>query len=178
MIPDHGILVIDSDETIRSLLDEFFGAQGRRVYPVENTTEAVRVIATHNTPVALIDIGLGSSCPPDQIKRLREADPDLKIILLSGSPTVDSVIDALRMKVFDFVVKPFCLKDLKDIVNRALTSSRGGICTGVMRRRIDMLEAMLQQHGLTPPDDTVSESAVSAESDRTVTNVESASEIE
>jgi len=160
---DGGILVIDSDDTIRDLLTEFFGAQGNRVYPVGDLTEAIRVIDTVRAPVALIDIGLGSSDVLDEIERLRQADPDLKIILLSGSPTVDSVIDALRMNVFDFVVKPFCLKDLKGIVNRALTENRGRTTLGIMRRRIDMLEKMLHNHGLTPPDDAASKSAAATE---------------
>ncbi len=172
MRTDDGILVIDSDETIRDLLGEFFGAQGNRVYPVENTTEALRIIDTFPTPVALIDIGLGSACPPDQIDRLRQADPDLKIILLSGNPTVESVIDALRMRVFDFVVKPFCLKDLKGIVNRALTESHGRTTARIMRRRIDMLEEMLHRHGLTPPEGSVSGTGAISEGDRSVVAAE------
>jgi DNA-binding response OmpR family regulator len=97
----------------------------------------------------------------------------LKIILLSGSPTVESVIDALRMRVFDFVVKPFYLKDLKEIVDRALTGTRERTTTGIMRRRIDMLETMLQRHGLTPPDGGAPETGLVSEKERSVVAAES-----
>ena len=152
---NNGILVIDSDDTIRDLLGEFFGSQGARVYLCENINDALPILAEHRPPVALIDIGPGYSCAPDDIERLRLADPDLKIILLSGNPSVQSVIDALRMRVFDFIVKPFCLKDLREIVDRAMMWDARQAIEDVRRRRIVMLEEFLREHGLTPPNDSV-----------------------
>ncbi len=178
MTSGDGILIIDPDETIRDLLGEFFGAQGNRVYAAENTAEALQIIDTCPIPVALIDIGLGNSCPPEQIDRLRQANPDLKFILLSGSPTVESVIDALRMKVFDFVVKPFYLKDLRSIVSRAMAESRRRPPAGVMQRRIDRLEEILHRHGLTPPNDDSSESVAQERKDKPTGITQNASVIE
>jgi DNA-binding NtrC family response regulator len=140
MIPTGGILVIDSDETIRDLLAEFFGSPETPVFSAENIADALHIIKSTPTPVALIDVGPGSACPYDDIRQLRGADPDLRIILLSGNPTVESVIDALRMRVFDFVVKPFCLKDLRSTVDRALIEAAGQANTDVPRNRIESLE--------------------------------------
>ena len=154
MIRRCGIAVIDSEPSIRDLLDEYLRNLGYRVYPVNDVTEAVPIISSQTIPIALVDLGF---CPVDQgiIATLRRAKPDLRIILMTGRPTLDGTLDAFRGGIFDLVIKPFHLDDLKDIISRAVTQVRKEQHVLMLQRRIKALERALQRAGLElPPDET------------------------
>lgn len=145
------IIVIDPEEFIRDLLGEYFGRLGYQVFPVADIPTALGLITSRAIPVALVDLGISPGRGMASIGQLVQVRPDLQVVVLTGCPTLDSVIGAFRSGVFDLVIKPFRLEDLRGIVERAMTRAHEQAVKADLRRRVEDLEDILRRHGLTPP---------------------------
>ncbi|MCK5127730.1 MAG: response regulator [candidate division Zixibacteria bacterium] len=113
------ILVFDEDSAILSLLEEYFENLDYETQVAHSAEGALEILRTQSISVAVIGIRTNQTQDMDVIKRLVKIDPDLKIILISGYPTIDSTICAMRYGVFDFIIKPFRLEQLEQIVKSA-----------------------------------------------------------
>jgi len=148
---DDSIIVIDPEEFIRDLLGEYFGKLGYQVFPVADIPTALGLITSRAIPVALVDFGISSGRGLASIEQLIQVHPDLQVVVLTGCPTLDSVIGAFRVGVFDLVIKPFRLEDLRRIVEKAMARACAQAVKADLRRRVGELEDIIRRHGLTPP---------------------------
>ncbi len=152
MARSKNIVVIDPEEFIRQLLGEYFEELGYEVKAVARVSDGLEIISAGNVEVALIDTGSASDRNYlDAVDRLRVARPGLKVVLITGYPTLDGVINALRHGVYDIVVKPFRLEDLKETVDRACQPSVESDVENQLRGRIRLLEELLQKNGIKIP---------------------------
>jgi DNA-binding NtrC family response regulator len=148
----HNIIVVDPEDTIRALLDEYFSSQGYRVFGVATLSDGCRLVADDKSRIILLDSGLSPKDTVDSIDRLNRIRSDLRIIVITGYPTLDGVIEALRHGVFDVVIKPFRLADLNETVKRAMLSSEQDQVDDTLRDRISTLEKLLVENGISLPD--------------------------
>lgn len=112
------ILVVEDEEDIREMLSELL-SRDHEVEAVPGGREALERFAPEQFDVALIDLGM-PEMPGDQVARkMRQVDPLIAIVLITGWPLRES--DS-RVAAFDFwVKKPFgSLRDVEDAVSRAL----------------------------------------------------------
>jgi DNA-binding NtrC family response regulator len=162
----HSIIVIDPEESIRNLLGDYFGGLGYQVRPAGSLNAGLDLILAGRGGVVLIDAGPSTEEAMEKIDRLRQANPDLRIIMITGFPTLDGVIEALRHGIFDVVVKPFRLGDLKETVQRALAPSDEFRTASELRKRVVFLENLLKENGISSAEARkVSSEPVNGESD-------------
>lgn len=112
------ILVIDDEAPIRNLLCDML--TGR--FPcttASSAEEALLLLEQNSYAVVLSDIDLGGMSGIDIIPRIREADGDTVVVMISGNASIDSAIAAMRFGAFDYVKKPFELDHLEMAVQRA-----------------------------------------------------------
>lgn len=116
--------VIDDDNGIRSLLCEFFQAQGFSVSTFSRLQEVRLVLA--NTPadklavdLILSDINMPGESGLQFLETMIDSIP-CPMILMTAFGSIESAIDAMRKGAFDYVIKPFKLAELKVVVERAL----------------------------------------------------------
>jgi DNA-binding NtrC family response regulator len=151
-LPDK-IVIIDSEHFICELLGEFFGELGYRVYLAETLSEGLDAVSANNISVAIMDIGRGTGNDMEAVDRLKRIQPGIRVILISGYPTLGTALTALRHDAFDFVVKPFNLEELKGIVTRAFAFSPNR-AVEKLQNRIEVLENLLSDHDITPPQES------------------------
>lgn len=147
------ILIVNSEEYVQDMLREYFTDLGYHVLVAGGTGAALDILTSVTSPVVLVDLEQPDIDGLATVARLRRSRPDLRVIAMSGTPTLQSTISALRQGVFDYVVKPFRLEDLKDIVKRAVSSVGDDSRTLKLQRRIAELECYIRAHGLQPPPD-------------------------
>ena len=82
----------------------------------------------------------------ETLKKIKEIDPDTLFIIMTGYPTLESCIEALRCGAYDYVLKPFKLNELKDSVKKALHEYKLKIEIGKLKDRIKTLEEELRKH--------------------------------
>ena len=121
-MPDGTILIADDDSAIRTVLNQ---ALGRAGYDVRTTGTAAglwRWVAAGDGNLVITDVILPDENGFDLIPRIKRLRPDLPIVVMSAQNTILTAITAAERGAFDYLPKPFDLKELTAVVQRALAS--------------------------------------------------------
>ncbi|NTV48185.1 MAG: sigma-54-dependent Fis family transcriptional regulator [Geobacteraceae bacterium] len=114
------ILIIDDESFIRETVSRILSEEGYQVCQASNTVEASEQVASGEVDLALLDLNLGPENGIDVLKILKELDPELLVIIITGFGSVESAVDALKMGAFHYMKKPFKADALRVIVKLAL----------------------------------------------------------
>jgi two-component system, NtrC family, nitrogen regulation response regulator GlnG len=121
-MPDGVILIADDDSAIRTVLNQ---ALGRAGYDVRTTGTAAglwRWVAAGEGNLVITDVVLPDENGFELIPRIKRIRPDLPVVVMSAQNTILTAIAAAERGAFDYLPKPFDLKELTAIVARALSS--------------------------------------------------------
>ncbi len=113
---NHSILVVDDELLIRDLLYDFFHGQGWDITVAENGEKALEVLRSRKIDLVLSDIKMPQMDGLALTDQMREVYPDIPVILMTGFPSVESAVAALRQKVADYITKPFNINQLYKVV--------------------------------------------------------------
>lgn len=116
MTEGHSILVVDDELLIRDLLYDFFHGQGWEIALAENGEKALRIIESKKVDLVLTDLKMPDMDGMTLTKQLRESHPEIPVVVMTGYPSVDTAVEALRNKVADYIVKPFNINRLYKLV--------------------------------------------------------------
>jgi DNA-binding NtrC family response regulator len=114
------ILVVDDELLIRDLLYDFFTGQGWSISVAENGERALEILNNKHIDLVLTDIKMPEMDGLALTEELRRLRPELPVVLMTGFPSVDSAVTALRQRVVDYVVKPFNINQLYKTLDSAL----------------------------------------------------------
>lgn len=114
------ILIIDDEAFIRENVSRILSEDGYQVCQAANAREATEQVASGEIDLALLDLNLGSENGIDVLKILKELDPELLVIIITGFGSVESAVNALKMGAFHYMKKPFKADALRVIVKLAL----------------------------------------------------------
>ena len=123
------ILVADDDRSIRTVLSQALGRLGHEVRTTGTATTLWRWIADGEGDLVITDVIMPDESGLDLIPRIRKLRPELRIIVMSAQNTLLTAVQATERGAFEYLPKPFDLKELVEIVRRALTSPRAAAGT-------------------------------------------------
>jgi DNA-binding NtrC family response regulator len=110
------VLVVDDELLIRDLLYDFFSSQGWSISVAESGVKALEILRGKDIDVVLADIKMPEMDGLELTAELRREYPKIPVVLMTGYPSVDTAISALRSRVIDYVVKPFNINQLFKLV--------------------------------------------------------------
>jgi DNA-binding NtrC family response regulator len=148
MSPER-ILVVDDELFVRELLFEFLSKEDYKVVVADCGEKAVELTRSKPAEVALIDLKMPGMNGIETLKKIKEVHPNTSSIIMTGYPTLESSIEALRCGASDYVIKPFKLSELKNSVEKALREHKLKTEIGGLKNRIKTLEEELKKY-LTP----------------------------
>lgn len=119
------ILVVDDEETIRTVIVEALMAQGYHVQAAATSEQALRVCEASPCDVVLLDLKIpGAMDGLALLATIRERWSRTIVIMLTGYGSLDSAIAALRAGAFDYLTKPVNLAHIIESVERGLEKQR------------------------------------------------------
>jgi DNA-binding NtrC family response regulator len=113
------ILIVDDDEMIRDALYELFESE-HRCHVAETANKAIAWLETETYDVVLTDISMPGLSGLELLAHLRELHPDTSVIIISGIDDQEHAQGLLKLGAFDYLLKPFHLKDVEASVSRAI----------------------------------------------------------
>jgi CheY-like chemotaxis protein len=114
------ILVIEDDDMSREGVAEILADEGYEVMAASNGVEGLALLSTYHPDVVLTDLHMPQLDGWGVIERLKQTYPLLPVIIFTSDIEIDTMREAQRLGVQDFVNKPFNLDDLIKRVKRVL----------------------------------------------------------
>ncbi len=120
MVSDKkSILVVDDEYGVRESFNLVL-SDDYEVFLAESGKEAIEIFTKNTIDLILLDIMLPQVSGLDLLKHFKDLDPDVEIIMVSAVKDVETAVKAMKYGAYDYVVKPFIVDDIKNIIARAI----------------------------------------------------------
>jgi DNA-binding NtrC family response regulator len=142
------VLVVDDEERVRHTLSSALD-HSYHVYQAGTGTEAVDMVLHNSMDVVLLDILLPDTDGVSLLGRLRRTDPRLEVVMITAVNKVSTAVQAMKSGAHDYLVKPFLLSDVRNVIHSALDHSRarrGPVPAGPGPDREGCFENMISSH--------------------------------
>ncbi len=113
------LLIVDDDPGILVTLSKFTESLGYEVFPFEDPKEALKKVEEIRPHIAILDLRMPEISGLDFLSEIKERVPDVYVIIITAFGAIDSVIEALRRKADDFLLKPFKMQDMETAFARS-----------------------------------------------------------
>ncbi len=112
------VLIVDDEAIIRDLCSK--ALKGYRIYQAGDGDEALKIFQKEEIDVILTDVMMPKMGGIELLKRLKEIEPTVVVIIMTGFAEKDIILNALKADADDFISKPLNLLQLKTAVDKAL----------------------------------------------------------
>ena len=119
------ILLVDDEPNIRQALEEYLTViDQHKVTTASTGQEALEIFSSDRFDCAFLDLKMPGMDGTELLTRLRQKDPYLPVVIMTGYPSLDAAIDTMRQGASDFLVKPFNLNQVKLTLERVVAQHR------------------------------------------------------
>jgi len=110
------LLVVDDEIDIREFLANFFKKRKLSTYTASNGEEALRLLTKERPEIMLLDIKMPRMDGLEVLKRAKELDKNIKIIMITGREDKESEEKASRLGVVNYIHKPLEIDEFEKVV--------------------------------------------------------------
>ncbi len=119
------ILLVEDDNDLRNMLYAFLEDHGYSIDAAEGVNAALKLMESNDYDIMLLDKNMDGidgnrEGGLDLLRHVRSQSMSSEVIMMTGDPTVETAIEALRLGAFDYIPKPFSLEYLRLKVSRLL----------------------------------------------------------
>lgn len=115
-----GVLIVEDEPEIREALGDALKGGPIVVHQVGSLNDARELISKEPIDLVLMDVSLPDGDGLDLTAEITGMDPDIESIVMTGRPSLERAVEAIRVGASDFLAKPLDLNELNKIVNHAL----------------------------------------------------------
>jgi DNA-binding NtrC family response regulator len=115
------LLIVDDELSVRDSLSKWFREEGYDTGTAEGANEALTRLAEQRWDLALVDIKMRGTDGIELQRKLREVDPQLITIIMTGYASVETAVEAMKNGAYDYLTKPLDPDDVSQKVKKALT---------------------------------------------------------
>ena len=124
VMPVLPVLIVEDEETLRKNLVRYLEQQGHAVFGFATAEEALAAAGATDFAAAVVDLRLPGMDGLSLAGELYAVRPDTGVIVMTSYSSVGSVIDALRIGVQDYLIKPVLLKDVAGKIDKIVAHRR------------------------------------------------------
>ncbi|MGE4291075.1 MAG: sigma-54-dependent transcriptional regulator [Desulfovibrio sp.] len=126
------ILIVDDDSQLRLSFERLLCAEGHVVRVAASGEAGVEAVRAEVPDLVVMDVRMPGMNGLQAFQRMREIEPRLQVIIMTAFASTDTAIEATKLGAFDYVLKPFDIPDILELIGQALEAGR------VMRDRVTM----------------------------------------
>lgn len=113
------VLVVDDEQVVLDSVRKHLKREGYEIQTVLSGDEAIRVLESGWPEVVITDLMMPGMDGLELLERVRDAKPEIPVIMITGFATMRTALQALRQGAFDYIAKPFTRAELQGVVVRA-----------------------------------------------------------
>ncbi len=114
------ILIVDDDETVRLSYRRSLADSPWDVAAVQNGEEALRAMQTSPSDVVLLDVRMPGPDGISVLGTMKRKWPDSEVVIITGYPSLDGAVTAVRLGASNYVVKPVGPQEVVDLATAAM----------------------------------------------------------
>ena len=148
------ILIIDDEDVVLDSCSQILKNSGSEILTASSGAIGMEVVAHAKPDLVYVDLKMPGMSGFEVIKSIRELDPTVVTIVITGFATVSSAIEAMKKGAYDFLPKPFTPEEFRMITQRGLEKRRLTLETIMLRQERETLRenfAAIVSHELKAP---------------------------
>ena len=118
------ILIVDDDLTLCHFITKALSQKGYQVIPCHSGREALDVVRGQETDLILLDNKLPDRNGLEILKEIKRDHPKVSVIIMTAFGTTGTAIEAMRLGAFDYILKPFELDEISELVAKGLEAHK------------------------------------------------------
>jgi len=120
----QSILVVDDDRSMREFLEIMLSKEDYQVTLAASGQEACQILEEDEFDLLVTDIRMKDIDGLGVLKKAKELSPETMVVMISAFATAETAVEAMKEGAYDYIPKPFKVKDFKRIVRDAIQSKR------------------------------------------------------
>jgi len=142
MTGNPSLLIVDDEAVVRGSLAKWFEEEGYTTDTAASAKEALVKLPRQRWDLALVDIKMPGMDGLELQRKLREINPGIIVIVMTGYASVETAVQALKDGAYDYIMKPFDPDDLGRVVRKALEHRRVQDENLRLRERLEEAQAV------------------------------------
>ena len=114
------ILVVDDSAETRKIIQRNLSQKGYKVFTTADVSNAIQILNSLQIDLIITDLKMPKVSGIDLIKHIRENNKDSEVIMITGYPSIESAVEAVKIGAQDYLTKPFTEQELLSAVKKAL----------------------------------------------------------
>ncbi len=113
------VMVVDDEENIREVLSNYLESMNYEVDTAEDGQDALNKFSKGNFDLIISDLLMPNIDGLELLKRIRNIDKEVIFLMITGYPSIETAVDAIKKGAYDYITKPFHMEDVKLRIERA-----------------------------------------------------------
>ncbi len=113
------ILIVDDSAETRLIIQRNLSEQGYQVFTTADVINAIQILNSVHIDLIITDLKMPKVSGIDLIKHVQENCKDSEVIMITGYPSIESAVEAVKIGALDYLTKPFTKDELLNAVNKA-----------------------------------------------------------
>jgi two-component system nitrogen regulation response regulator GlnG len=118
------LLLIDDETDVQYSFQRIFDSPEIELTTASSGEEALRLLPKVKPDLVIMDVRMAGMSGLETLRRIRQLDSKLLVILMTAYGTTQTAIEAMKLGAYDYLLKPFDVPKLKELVNNALKAAR------------------------------------------------------
>src|SRR6202453_1137518 len=120
----QSVLIIDDEKDVHYSFRRLLEKEPLDILSAESGDEGIRIAKKSHPDLIVMDIRMGQQSGLDTLKELRQINPRQVVIMMTAYGTSQTAIEAMKLGAYDYVLKPFDIPHLKELLFEALAAAR------------------------------------------------------
>jgi two-component system, NtrC family, response regulator AtoC len=145
------VLIVDDERTLARAIKTFMAEAGYEAEVAGDAERALELLESMRPDVVFADVRLPGMSGIDLLRRIREFDPAIPVIIMTAHGTIEGAVEAVKLGAFDYMKKPVDLEELKLLADRARENAQLKQELSYYRRRAITEDPFAGILGNSPP---------------------------
>lgn len=122
--PAKRVLLVDDEPSVREMLADFLELNNFICMQATNGEAAVDYTKREKFDLIIMDIRMPGVSGIDALRTIKEETPEQPVVMVTAVNEAETAVEAMRLGAYDYVMKPFVLRDMLLVIDHAITGGR------------------------------------------------------